>query len=159
MTARLANCQCMYLGFQLEPNECINLPPTAHRSVDALTTASRPHWHASYFPAGEYGLACEHSHSCCILLARTDRFKRDGQWHTWIDYDRFQELAASGECTRMHGVVCSRMYVTYVCWCVSFICLKSWCLLAHWCTCTRSCPAASVCATGHRALLSICHRS
>ena len=46
---------------------------------------------------GEYGLACEHAHSCCILLARTDRFFRDGRWHTWIDYEKFQDLLASGE--------------------------------------------------------------
>ena len=39
---------------------------------------------------GEYGLACEHAHSCCILLARRSRFHRDGAWHTWIDYERFQ---------------------------------------------------------------------
>ena len=45
---------------------------------------------------GEYGLACEHAHSCCILLARRDRFFRDGRWHTWINYTRFQELAAAG---------------------------------------------------------------
>ncbi|PNW73212.1 hypothetical protein CHLRE_14g623300v5 [Chlamydomonas reinhardtii] len=45
---------------------------------------------------GEYGLACEHAHSCCILLARVDKFKVGGAWHTWIDYDRFQQLAAEG---------------------------------------------------------------
>ena len=45
----------------------------------------------------EYGLACEHAHSCCILLARTDRYKIDGEWYTWIDYDKFQNLVASGE--------------------------------------------------------------
>ncbi|KAG2423460.1 hypothetical protein HXX76_015330 [Chlamydomonas incerta] len=45
---------------------------------------------------GEYGLACEHAHSCCILLARVDKFLRGGTWHTWIDYDRFQQLAAAG---------------------------------------------------------------
>ena len=39
---------------------------------------------------GEYGLACEHEHSCCILLARTARFWRENTWHTWINYDRFQ---------------------------------------------------------------------
>ena len=39
---------------------------------------------------GEYGLACEHAHSCCVLLARKDRFWKDGHWHTWIDYDKFQ---------------------------------------------------------------------
>ena len=45
----------------------------------------------------EYGLACEHAHSCCILLARTDRYKINGEWYTWIDYDKFQNLVASGE--------------------------------------------------------------
>ncbi|KAJ3670064.1 hypothetical protein LUZ60_010388 [Juncus effusus] len=46
---------------------------------------------------GAYQLACEHVHSCCVLLARVDKFKIDGNWYTWIDYDRFQELVASGE--------------------------------------------------------------
>jgi tRNA wybutosine-synthesizing protein 1 len=45
---------------------------------------------------GEYEIACEHSHSCCILIARVDRFKVGGVWHTHIDYDRFQALCASG---------------------------------------------------------------
>lgn len=46
---------------------------------------------------GRYALACEHAHSCCILLARVDRFLIDGIWHTWIDYARFQELVAQGQ--------------------------------------------------------------
>eukprot|EP00899_Mesostigma_viride_P008907 jgi/Mesvir1/18017/Mv09347-RA.2 len=46
---------------------------------------------------GMYGLACEHEHSCCILLARKDRFLVDGKWHTWIDYERFQDLVAAGK--------------------------------------------------------------
>ncbi|KAG2501511.1 hypothetical protein HYH03_000018 [Edaphochlamys debaryana] len=45
---------------------------------------------------GEYGLACEHAHSCCLLLARTERFLVGGRWHTWIDYERFQQLVAEG---------------------------------------------------------------
>lgn len=44
----------------------------------------------------QYGLACEHEHSCCVLLARTDTFLIGGRWHTWIDYPRFQELIGSG---------------------------------------------------------------
>lgn len=36
----------------------------------------------------EYGLAAEHAHSCCILLA-SNRFYVDKKWHTRIDYDRF----------------------------------------------------------------------
>ncbi|KAI3684842.1 hypothetical protein L6452_34069 [Arctium lappa] len=46
---------------------------------------------------GEYEVACEHVHSCCVLLAKVDKFKIDGQWHTWIDYEKFHDLVASGE--------------------------------------------------------------
>ncbi|XP_047329188.1 S-adenosyl-L-methionine-dependent tRNA 4-demethylwyosine synthase [Impatiens glandulifera] len=46
---------------------------------------------------GEYEVACEHVHSCCILLAKVDKFKVNGQWHTWIDYEKFHDLVASGE--------------------------------------------------------------
>jgi tRNA wybutosine-synthesizing protein 1 len=42
-----------------------------------------------------YGIAAEHAHSCCILIA-SDRFKRDGKWHTRIDYEKFFELLESG---------------------------------------------------------------
>ncbi|XP_020092095.1 S-adenosyl-L-methionine-dependent tRNA 4-demethylwyosine synthase [Ananas comosus] len=45
---------------------------------------------------GIYEVACEHVHSCCVLLAKVDKFKVDGKWYTWIDYERFQELVASG---------------------------------------------------------------
>ena len=41
---------------------------------------------------GKYGLATEHAHSCCTLLARTDKYLVDGEWWTWIDYDKFQDL-------------------------------------------------------------------
>lgn len=46
-----------------------------------------------------YGLACEHKHSCSVLLARVDQFAVNDpvtgkrQWKTWIDYDKFHELA------------------------------------------------------------------
>ncbi|KAK3306868.1 uncharacterized protein B0T15DRAFT_155999 [Chaetomium strumarium] len=39
----------------------------------------------------KYGIAAEHAHSCCILLA-SERFKVDGKWHTLIDYDKFFQL-------------------------------------------------------------------
>lgn len=45
----------------------------------------------------EYELACEHSHSCCVLLAKASKFKVNGKWHTWIDYEKFQDLVASGK--------------------------------------------------------------
>lgn len=51
-----------------------------------------------------YGLAAEHQHSCCILIAREDKFKINDEWHTWIDYPKFHELitdyyASGGEKT------------------------------------------------------------
>lgn len=48
----------------------------------------------------EYGLACEHKHSCSVLLARVDQFSEVNPvtgkltWKTWIDYEKFHELAA-----------------------------------------------------------------
>ncbi len=39
-----------------------------------------------------YSIATEHEHSCCILIAREDKFKINDQWYTWIDYDRYNEL-------------------------------------------------------------------
>jgi tRNA wybutosine-synthesizing protein 1 len=51
----------------------------------------------------EYEVACEHAHSCLMLLAKT-KFKKVPEsaaagaapkWHTWIDYDRFHELTAA----------------------------------------------------------------
>ena len=42
-----------------------------------------------------YGIAAEHEHSCCILLA-SNRFLIDGEWHTIINYDRFFELLEGG---------------------------------------------------------------
>ncbi|RDX95102.1 S-adenosyl-L-methionine-dependent tRNA 4-demethylwyosine synthase, partial [Mucuna pruriens] len=45
---------------------------------------------------GEYEVACEHAHSCCVLLAKANKFKIDGQWYTWIDYEKFHDLVASG---------------------------------------------------------------
>ncbi|KAI2804471.1 S-adenosyl-L-methionine-dependent tRNA 4-demethylwyosine synthase [Blomia tropicalis] len=38
-----------------------------------------------------YSLACEHEHSNCILLAHR-KFYFDNCWHTWIDYEKFNNL-------------------------------------------------------------------
>jgi len=43
----------------------------------------------------KYGIATEHAHSCCVLLAST-RFKINDKWCTRIDYDRFFECLESG---------------------------------------------------------------
>lgn len=42
----------------------------------------------------QYAIACEHEHSCSVLIANT-KFLIDGQWHTWIDYDKFHNLVQS----------------------------------------------------------------
>ena len=44
---------------------------------------------------GEYEVACEHAHSCCVLLAKTEKFKVNGQWYTWIDYEKFHNLVSN----------------------------------------------------------------
>lgn len=44
----------------------------------------------------EYGIAAEHAHSCCILIA-SKRFLIQGKWHTLIDYGRFFACLESGE--------------------------------------------------------------
>jgi len=50
-------------------------------------------------PIPEYDVACAHQHSCSVLLCRVDQFAVDDpvtgdrKWRTWIDYDKFQELA------------------------------------------------------------------
>jgi tRNA wybutosine-synthesizing protein 1 len=38
-----------------------------------------------------YEVACVHAHSCCLLLAKVDKFKINSKRHIWIDYDRFHE--------------------------------------------------------------------
>lgn len=38
-----------------------------------------------------YGIAAEHQHSCCALIG-SERFRKNGKWHTRIDYNRFFEL-------------------------------------------------------------------
>lgn len=43
-----------------------------------------------------YGIAAEHAHSCCCLIA-SERFNIGGKWHTKIDYERFFELLETRE--------------------------------------------------------------
>ncbi|XP_050765051.1 S-adenosyl-L-methionine-dependent tRNA 4-demethylwyosine synthase TYW1-like [Gymnogyps californianus] len=72
-------------------------------SASNLTMANVP-WHeevvrfvqelADLIP--DYEIACEHEHSNCLLIAHK-KFKIDGEWCTWINYDRFQELVREHE--------------------------------------------------------------
>ncbi|MBN3308352.1 TYW1 synthase, partial [Amia calva] len=67
-------------------------------SASTLTMANVP-WHEEVIHfvqqltdmLPEYEIASEHEHSNCLLVAHT-KFKVDGEWRTWIDYERFQEL-------------------------------------------------------------------
>jgi len=43
----------------------------------------------------DYGIAAEHAHSCCVLLA-SKRFFVQGKWHTLIDYGKFFECLERG---------------------------------------------------------------
>ncbi|ORM40369.1 S-adenosyl-L-methionine-dependent tRNA 4-demethylwyosine synthase [Babesia sp. Xinjiang] len=56
---------------------------------------------ATAFTRENYAIACEHRHSCCVLIAK-QCFRIEGRWHTWIDYDKFHELAMSGR--DFHGL-------------------------------------------------------
>ncbi|XP_060115666.1 S-adenosyl-L-methionine-dependent tRNA 4-demethylwyosine synthase TYW1-like [Heteronotia binoei] len=72
-------------------------------SASSLTMANVP-WHeevvrfvqelTALLP--DYEIACEHEHSNCLLIAHK-KFKINGEWHTWIDYDRFQDLVREYE--------------------------------------------------------------
>ncbi|XP_015269120.1 PREDICTED: S-adenosyl-L-methionine-dependent tRNA 4-demethylwyosine synthase [Gekko japonicus] len=74
-------------------------------SASSLTMANVP-WHEEVVHfvqeltdlLPDYEIACEHEHSNCLLIAHK-KFKIDGEWHTWIDYDRFQDLVREYERT------------------------------------------------------------
>lgn len=67
-------------------------------TASTLTMANVP-WHeevvhfvqelADLLP--DYDIASEHKHSNCLLIAH-HKFKVEGEWWTWIDYERFHEL-------------------------------------------------------------------
>lgn len=38
---------------------------------------------------GDDELSCEHVNSCCVLLAKVSKFRKDSNWYTWIDYEKF----------------------------------------------------------------------
>ncbi|XP_042194576.1 S-adenosyl-L-methionine-dependent tRNA 4-demethylwyosine synthase TYW1 isoform X1 [Callorhinchus milii] len=72
-------------------------------SASSLTMANVP-WHQEVVHfvqqladlLTDYEIACEHEHSNCLLIAHR-KFKVNGEWWTWIDYERFQDLIAGYE--------------------------------------------------------------
>ena len=90
--------------------------PWHHEVVD-LATQLRDELNRLHEAGGDdapprYEFACEHRHSVSVLLARVDQFAYDDpvtgerRWKTWIDYDKFQELAtrAAADPTFAFGV-------------------------------------------------------
>ncbi|KAL0973167.1 hypothetical protein UPYG_G00199840 [Umbra pygmaea] len=86
-------------------------------SASSLTMANVP-WHEEVIHfvqqlvdlLPEYQIACEHEHSNCLLVAHT-KFKVEGEWWTWIDYERFQELVQAYEETGGNQTFCAQDYM------------------------------------------------
>lgn len=71
-------------------------PAFQGRSGSPLRMSNVPTWqrileYGRSLCTPDYEIACAHEHSNCLLLARKE-FKIDGQWHTWIDFDKFNKL-------------------------------------------------------------------
>jgi len=49
------------------------------------------------FDDDAYGIACEHEHSLCTLIANKKKFYVNDAWNTWIDYKKFNELVLKGD--------------------------------------------------------------
>lgn len=60
-----------------------------------------------------YGIASEHEHSNCILLANK-KFYIGEKWFTWIDYDKFHKLVSEYELT--NGSANFSSLVSYFSW-------------------------------------------
>ncbi len=78
-------------------HEVVELTQTLRLELDRLRSQK------GYHDLPEYDLACEHKHSCSVLLARVDQFAVDNPatgkrtWKTWIDYNKFHALASRVE--------------------------------------------------------------
>jgi tRNA wybutosine-synthesizing protein 1 len=81
-------------------HEVVELTQTLKREIDKLRATRVAGGSSAMDVPPEYAIACEHRHSCSVLLARVDQFSVTDpatgarRWRTWIDYDKFQELAA-----------------------------------------------------------------
>ncbi|XP_023570209.1 S-adenosyl-L-methionine-dependent tRNA 4-demethylwyosine synthase isoform X1 [Octodon degus] len=86
-------------------------------SASSLTMANVP-WHEEVVRfvrelvglIPDYEIACEHEHSNCLLIAHK-KFKIDGEWWTWIDYNRFQELVQEYEDSGGSRTFCAEDYM------------------------------------------------
>jgi len=80
-------------------HEVVDLAKTLKNEIDKMRQACDP----QAVSPPEYDLACEHKHSVSVLLARVDQFSTlddttgKRKWLTWIDYDKFHDLARRNE--------------------------------------------------------------
>jgi tRNA wybutosine-synthesizing protein 1 len=91
---------------------------TTHRQKTELDFLTDPAVDVIVIPPEErdrpYHIACEHEHSCCVLIA-LDKFFFDQHWHTWINYEKFYELVESGrtDFTSLDYVAVTPTWATY----------------------------------------------
>ena len=96
-----------YCGETSAANELTMSNVPFHGEVRAFSTALCDAINSSIASSGEgqveldgYELACEHQHSCCVLLAsRRMRRPGDGRWMTHINYDAFLQCVQRWERT------------------------------------------------------------
>lgn len=77
----------MWLGASRERLKIENMP--LHEDIVKFTNEL-----AKYLP--EYEIVTDHVPSRVVLLAKK-KFKKNGKWHTWIDFNKFNKLALSGK--------------------------------------------------------------
>ena len=97
---------CIHQTFRVDFIEIKAVTYCGKSDASSLTMENVP-WHKDVCQYGDeicrrlrerglinvnYSIATEHEHSCCILIAREDKFKLPDGWYTWIDYERFQQL-------------------------------------------------------------------
>eukprot|EP00965_Chrysotila_dentata_P196590 6177680-Pleurochrysis_carterae.AAC.1 len=95
-------------------------------------------------------IASEHAHSNCVLISQS-RFKIDGVWHTWIDYDRFTELYARGE--PFGALDYAKPTPTWAVYNVENEVRRNW--IRHSCAYDSTRPCPSRCCDGARRLSSV----
>ncbi len=77
----------MFVGASIERLKKENMP--MHEEVVAYAQELKKH-------LPDYEIVAEHISSRVVMLAKK-KFKRDGKWFTWIDFERYHELVNSGQ--------------------------------------------------------------
>ncbi|MBI4440428.1 4-demethylwyosine synthase TYW1 [Candidatus Woesearchaeota archaeon] len=77
----------MFVGASRQRLDMENMP--LHEDIVEFTREL-----AEYLP--DYSIVSEHVPSRVVMLAKK-KFKKGGKWHTWIDFEKYHELALSGK--------------------------------------------------------------